>query len=68
MNCESLTSITIPDSVTSIGVSAFSACTSLTTITFNGTISQWNFITKESYWNSNVPATKVVCTDGEVNL
>ena len=28
-NCSSLTSITIPDSVTSIGVSAFSGCTSL---------------------------------------
>ena len=32
-NCDSLTSITIPDSVTSIGDSAFSGCTSLTSIT-----------------------------------
>ena len=31
--CESLTSITIPDSVTSIGSSAFLGCTSLTSIT-----------------------------------
>jgi hypothetical protein len=31
--CTSLTSITIPDSVTSIGASAFSYCTSLTSIT-----------------------------------
>ena len=31
--CESLTSITIPDSVTSIGYSAFSSCKSLTNIT-----------------------------------
>ena len=31
--CTSLTSITIPDSVTSIGRSAFSGCTSLTSIT-----------------------------------
>lgn len=33
MDCESLTSITIPNSVTSIGDRAFSQCTSLTSIT-----------------------------------
>lgn len=32
-DCESLTSITIPDSVTNIGFSAFSSCSSLTSIT-----------------------------------
>lgn len=33
-NCSGLTSITIPDSVTSIGESAFNACTGLTSIRF----------------------------------
>ena len=34
-NCSSLTSITIPNSVTSIGVSAFSNCSSLISVTIN---------------------------------
>ena len=36
--CTGLTSITIPDSVTSIGLSAFSGCTGLTSITIPGSV------------------------------
>ena len=66
--CTSLTSIAIPDSVTSIGDYAFYYCDSLTDITFDGTIAQWNTITKGQYWNRNVPATYVTCSDGTVAL
>lgn len=64
--CDSLTNVTIPDSVTSIGSGAFEGCYSLTSITFNGTVEEWIAIKKGEYWNSAVPATKVVCSDGEV--
>ena len=67
-NCSSLTNIEIPDSVTSIGKEAFYGCESLTSITFNGTIEEWNAIEKGSSWRAYVPATKVVCSDGEVAL
>ena len=68
-NCSGLTSITIPNSVTSIGWYAFSGCRGLTSITFNGTIKQWDAISKGSYWNDNVPSScKVYCTDGTISI
>lgn len=67
-NCNALTSIIIPNSITSIGKYAFSGCTSLTSITYTGTAAQWNVITKGTKWNKNVPATYVQCTDGQVAL
>ena len=64
--CTKLTSVVIPNSVTNINKWAFSYCGLLTNITFNGTIAQWNAITKGEYWNLNVPDTYVQCTDGIV--
>lgn len=66
--CTSLTSITIPDSVTNIGNCVFVGCTSLTSIYFEGTVEQWNAITFGTRWNSDVPATEVICSDGVVSL
>jgi hypothetical protein len=66
--CRSLTNIEIPSSVTVIGYYAFKDCTALTNITFKGTVEQWNSIEFGEDWNKNVPATKVICTDGEVAL
>ncbi|MBR4873538.1 MAG: leucine-rich repeat protein, partial [Clostridia bacterium] len=43
-----LTSVTIPDSVTSIGKYAFSGCSNLTSITFEDT-STWYRTTSSSY-------------------
>ena len=66
--CKGLTSITIPNGVKSIGSSVFCDCTGLTSVKFNGTIEQWNAISKGSYWKYNVPATQVGCTDGTVSI
>ena len=67
-NCTRLTSITIPSSVTSISSDAFYNCSGLESITFGGTVVQWNAISKGNGWEYNVPATKVVCSDGSVKL
>jgi hypothetical protein len=50
--CDSLTSIVIPDSVTSIGDMAFSNYTSLTSIKYRGTEEQWNSVSKGYNWDS----------------
>jgi len=37
-------------------------------LTENGRVEEWNAIEKGNDWNYEVPATKVVCKDGEVEL
>ena len=66
-SCSSLTSVVIGKSVTSIGWWAFN-CEKLNKLVFTGTLTQWNAIKKDSDWNKNMPATKVVCSDGSVSL
>ncbi|MBR2871560.1 MAG: leucine-rich repeat protein [Clostridia bacterium] len=66
--CKSLTSVTIGNSVTSIGGGSFFDCSSLTSIEFKGTVQQWESIEKDNDWNTYVPATKVICSDGEVDI
>lgn len=61
-----LTSVTIPDSVTSIGLWAFANCTNLTNVNFNGTIEQWNAISKNDYYNYDTGNFTIYCTDGTV--
>ena len=72
-NC-SFTTITIPASVTEIGQEAFALCTNLTSIVYEGTMEQWNAISKYQSssgvmdWNYRVSVTEVVCSDGIVTL
>ncbi|MBE6667240.1 MAG: hypothetical protein E7607_02895 [Ruminococcaceae bacterium] len=49
---------------TSIGSSAFSGCSGLTSINYNGTKEQWKAITKYSNWNYRTGNYTVTCTDG----
>ena len=64
LGCSGLTSITIPDSVTSIGEVAFSHCNGLTSINYQGTMAQWNTISKGSNWAYNTGDFTITCTDG----
>lgn len=67
-HCSNLKSISLPDTVTTIGSFAFDYCSTLRDINFEGTMEQWNAISFGSYWNRNVPATYIQCSDGQVAL
>ncbi len=56
--CTKITSITIPNSVTSIGVDAFGDCDKLTTVNYMGTEEEWNNISIAS-GNSILKSVKI---------
>ncbi len=64
----SLTHIYIPKTLKRIDNGAFLDLIALENIAFEGTIEEWNEIEKYSGWNNGVPATKVICSDGEVAI
>ena len=69
--CEGLTYVSIPNSVTSIGNYAFYWCNSLISITYCGTMAQWNAISLDEEWYGSSLTTKiteVVCSDGTIQL
>ena len=66
--CTSLTNITIPDRVTSIGVNAFHSCSNLANVYYGGTEASWNQIrcyddnistSGTRYYYSETPPTKI---------
>lgn len=62
-----LESIEIPNTVKNIKMYAFRLCESLRTITFNGTIDQWQGITKESGWDNGLSKYTIYCTNGTIS-
>ena len=67
-NCAALTGIVIPANVTEMGDSVFVGCTNLTEVEFKGTVEQWNAMKKGERMFEGTLVTKIVCSDGEVDL
>ena len=67
-SCAKLRTVVIGSGVTSIGGWAFYNDDDLTSIYYNGTTEQWKSISKGSLWDRDIPAAKVICSDGEVAL
>ncbi len=70
--CSNITSIRLSSSVRSIGEKALKDCVNLAEIRFDGTVEQWNSITKGTDWDNNLgSATEngsyvVYCSDGQI--
>ena len=63
---ETLETITIPSSVTTLSNNALFGCKSLATINYSGTVAEWNNITLSSGWNTDTGEYTIVCTDGTI--
>ncbi len=66
--CTNLTTAPVIPSSVKYMLKTFRDCQSLTSITFEGTMAQWDAIAFTEDWNRNVPATYVQCSDGNVTL
>lgn len=70
-NCICLENIRIPTSVTDICDTAFYGCSSLSSITYLGTMEQWKSVSIEinglPYGKDNFYSAKIICTDGIIN-
>ncbi len=65
-SCEKLKSITIGTGVKRIDEYAFRGCKELTSISFDGTVAEWQAITLEFNWDSDSGAYTITCTDGTI--
>ena len=64
MYCSGLTSITLPNSLVSIGDQAFFPCRNLTTVYYYGTEAEWNEISIYSA-NDELLNAEIIFLDGE---
>jgi hypothetical protein len=53
--------------VTGIGKGAFSECSDLVRITYNGSIAEWKAISKGTEWYPENVAYTIYCTDGTIS-
>ena len=65
----SLENVTFGKNVTNFGSSIFRNSNKIKNIKYLGTKEEWNNILKHTSWkNGNSSITKIVCTDGEIDL
>ena len=64
---EEITYKDVAYSVTTINAYAFSGCSGLTSVNFNGTMAQWGAISKGIDWSWNTGNFTIICTDGTLD-
>ena len=66
VNCTTLKSVSLPNTITHIGGLVFVKCSSLTDINYGGTIAEWEAISKHEKWNFTLGDYTIHCTDGDI--
>ena len=66
--CTYLKSVEIHEGIKKLECAIFRDCQSLETISFTGTREEWGQIELCVYWNWNVPAKQVCCSNGNVDI
>ncbi len=67
--CSNLEEVELPNSITEfVGNNIFNKCYKLESITFKGTVSDWNNILKLENWNVYTGIKTIVCSDGTITL
>lgn len=68
-SCTSLEKVTFNISLSKIGKEAFAECSSLTVLDHSKHVkSLWRWMSLGEDWNRNVPATKIIFSDGSISL
>lgn len=67
-NCTSLISVTIPSSVITLDKHVFAYCSSLKMLMYDGTIDDWNRVSKSTKWKDHSPVSYIQCKNGKVKL
>ena len=67
-NCQSLENVILPKSLTYLGNMLFEDCPLITSVSYNGTTTEWNNLIAYcgSGWKGGSSITKIVCSDGEI--
>lgn len=65
---QALTEIRIPKSVTRIDHAAFGECTSVTSITYEGTVAEWENVIHGEGWFTGSDVKVVHCSDGDAEI
>lgn len=66
--CSSLANVTLTTSITSLPARLFKNCSSLTSIIYEGNKNAWNNLSKDSTWSADSSISKIICSDGEINI
>ena len=68
MAASSLENVVFGKNVTSLGFGFFACCEKISSITYLGTMDEWNAIYKYNLKSGNTSIKKIICSDGEITL